>query len=321
MVMQPLTKLLYRLLESYLVVIGAALLWGLFFPSQAVVLAPYLTFFLQGIFFFAGLKLDIKEVGRQFRHPLRILLANAFMLVIFPLVAYPVTRYFYPDAAVGVMLLAAMPTALSTPLFASLVGGSEALAIVLTTTSSLVAPFTIPLVIALTVGQKVAINSSEIFYSLALVIFLPLFLAQLVRRLVRLQVQAASFTYKPISVLLLGLIVAGSTPKYADEILANFNVTLVPILLVLFIFSLASHVVGYLTAFHRSQAEKVTYTISLAYMSFVIAIYLAEKFFPDPKTILTVVLEIIPWTLLFVPFRLWALRRIKQGQPPSAAIT
>ncbi len=307
--MNALTKILFRLLESYIVVMIIALVIGIAWPAQVVVLAPYTTLLLQGIFFLASLKIDLAEVRRHLRQPIRIVLANLFMLGVFPLLAYPLTRAFFPEAAVGITLLALMPTAMTVPLFASLAGGSEALSLVLTVTTSLLAPFTVPLVAKLALGSAVVVDAAGMFWNLASVIFLPFVLAQLVRRGLKAQVRAASFTFKSASILLLGLLIAAVVAKNAAALRASIGAAALPILIALFLFFAVTHFVGYLTAFHRTHAEQVTYALALAYMNFVTAIYLAEKFFPDPGTILTTVLAVIPWTLLFIPFRAWAVRK------------
>lgn len=306
--MKTLIRSFLRLFESYLLVMSLALILGFAFPQYLKNLAPLAAFLLQTIFFITGLKIDLKEVARHARHPVRLFLAMIVMLILYPLIAYPVTKFFVPEAAVGIFLLAAMPTAMSAPLFASLAGGSVELALVLTVLTSALAPFTIPLVTAIVLGNGVALSSTTMLTDLVLITFPPLLLAQGARVLFHTKIEAASFTLKPLSILLLGLIMAGVVGSHASELSKSLTPALLPVIGALVIFILLTHIIGYVVAFHRSHKEKVSYAIALAYMNIVLAIYVAGRFFPDPQTILTTVTALLFWTVVFAPFRVWALR-------------
>lgn len=307
--MNAVTKLLSRLLESYIAVMALAMTVGFVFTPYAIALAPYSTLFLQGIFFFAGLKLDLDEVRTHLKNPWRIAVAALLMLVVFPLAAYPLAKAALPTAAVGVMLLAAMPSGMTVPLFASIAGGSEALALVLTVATSLLAPVTVPFVSKVALGSSVPVDAVGMFLNLLYVIFLPLALAQSVRVGLKAKVSAASFAFKPISLALLGLLITSVVAKNAGQILASLRVDAPAILVTLFAFFVLTHLVGYGMAFGRGHSERVSYAVALSYMNFVTAIYIAQKFFPDPGTVLTTVLAIVPWVLFLIPFRIWAKER------------
>jgi predicted Na+-dependent transporter len=105
------------------------------------------------------------------------------------------------------------------------------------------------------------------------------------------------------------LLITAVVAKNSTALAAGLKSSALPTLAALFVFFALTHLLGFLTAFHRSRPEKISYAICLSYMNFVTAIYLAEKYFGDPETVLTTVLSIIPWTLLFVFFRTWALSR------------
>ncbi len=306
--MKALIRSFLRLFESYLLVMSLALVLGFAFPHYLKNVAPFAAFLLQGIFFITGLKIDLKEVVRHARHPLRLFLAMVIMLILYPIVAYPVTEFFVPEAAVGIFLLAAMPTAMSAPLFASLAGGSVELALVLTVLTSALAPFTIPLVTTIVLGNGVALSSTTMLADLVLITFPPLILAQGARVLFHAKIEATSFTLKPLSMLLLGLIMAGVIGSNASELAKTVTLSFLPVIGALLSFILLTHIIGYVVAFHRGHKEKVSYAIALAYMNIVLAIYIAGRFFPDPQTILTVVTALLFWTVIFAPFRAWALR-------------
>lgn len=306
--MRPLIHTLFRLLESYIFVMAFSLVLGLAFPTVFASMAPYSSFLLQTIFFLTGLKIDFREVKRHIAQPLRLVIALGVMLIAFPIIAYPITNFFVPDAAVGIFLLAAMPSAMSAPLFASLAGGSIELTLVLSVLTSLLAPFTIPFVATITFGNSINIAPVQMLTDLLLVVFPPLMLAQIVRKFFHTHIEPASFTLKPLSILLLGFVTTGIIAKNAVEIFASFTTELIPLFIAVFLFAVSTHIIGYLVGIGKSHADKVAYAISLAYMNIVLAIYLAGRFFPHPKTILTTIIALLFWTVLFAVFRIIALK-------------
>lgn len=306
--MQPLIHSFLRLFESYVFVMAISLMLGLVLPASFSPLAVYSSFLLQVIFFLTGLKIDIGEVKRHITQPLRLIIALAVMLIAFPIVAYPIAHYFVPDASIGIFLLAAMPSAMSAPLFASLAGGSIELALVVSVLTSVLAPFTIPLVAAITLGNGINLSVTQMLTDLLLLVFPPFLLAQIVRSFFHSHTEPASFALKPLSIVLLGLVTTAIIAKNATEIFASFTLELLPVFAAVFIFAVATHCIGYLIGIGKPHADKVAYAISLAYMNIVLAIYLAGKFFPNPKTILTTIIALLFWTVLFAAFRAIAIR-------------
>ena len=65
--------------------------------------------------------------------------------------------------------------------------------------------------------------------------------------------------------------------------------------------------------FSKQEQEafnRVTITICLTYLNFTLAIYLAGKFFNDPKIVVPVVLSVLPWSLLIIPFK-YGMKKLK----------
>ena len=70
-------------------------------------------------------------------------------LFLFPAVVFLLAKLFLPELAVPLLLIAAVPTGMTTPLLTEVAGGKVGIALVLTLTTSLLAPFTIPLIVGL----------------------------------------------------------------------------------------------------------------------------------------------------------------------------
>lgn len=304
-------NLFLRLVESYVFVLFASLGLGLALPAQAGTLAPYSTFFLGAIFFLSALKIDFKEFSKYLKDEWMLVVVNAWMLVILPIIVYMFARLLVPDLALAFLLLAAMPAGMTSPLLAEIAGGRQSLALVLTITTSLLAPFTIPLVIKLLAGATVMVSFFTMFLSLAKVIFVPFALALVVKRIWHHKIKATYYTFKPISILLLGLLIAGVVAKQADVILHGLNASFIRQIVALFILFILFHVFGYFTVFWHGVRDRMTVTVCVTYLNFTLAIYLAGTFFNDPRVTLPVVLSVLPWSLLMLPFRQFGKRFLR----------
>lgn len=294
---------LRQLLESYVFILLLSLTLGLLIPRYAIHLAGWTSIFLGIIFFLSALKIDLNEVVSYLNDRKMVVMANVVMLIGLPIVVYFATRLVYPDLAIAFMLLAAMPAGMTSPLLAEICGGKQSLALVITITTSLLAPFTIPLMVKLLAGADVQVDTLGMFLSLVKVIFIPFVLANIVKYFWHKRIKASFYTFKPISTLLLGLLIMGIVAKQADTILSGLNLSFLFQVAALFILYLIFHIAGYYVAWWRKPNDRVTITICLAYNNFTLAIYLAGKFFDEPNIVVPVVLSVLPWSLLIIPFK------------------
>lgn len=277
-----------------------ALFAGLFIPAMNY-LVPLNTFLLQVIFFLSCLKIDIRQLKYSVKDWRFLLLANIMMLLGFPILVWVFAQSF-GDVGIALFLLAAMPAGMTTPLLVDVVGGNQSMALTLTVTTSLFAPFTIPLLFKIFYGASVAVDALGMFRQLALVIFVPFVLALLVRHFIP-RVQRIGNTSKPISIFLLGLLIAGAVAQHSQEILgfARNWWQLFVFIGGMYVFFMILHALGYFAFWWKNHTDKNTASITLTYMNFTLAIYLAAHFFPKPEILLPLVFSILPWATL-LPF-------------------
>ncbi len=296
--------ILDKFIDSYFLIILASLLLGVIFSGQTVFLAQYSTLFLGTIFFLSALKIDLKEVVKYFDDKKMIVVANIFMLIVLPIAVYYLTSAIFPSLAMAFLILAAMPTGMTAPLLAEVVGGKQSLALIFTISTSLLAPITVPAVIKLVGGADVAVSFFDMFISLAKVIFIPFILANIAKYFWDDTVEKISYTFKSISVIFLSLLIIGIVAKQADAIIDGlFGGESLLYLVLLFIFFGILHILGYFAVFWRKKPDRITITVCLTYMNFTLAIYLVDKFFEDPYIVVPVVLSVLPWSILLIPFR------------------
>jgi predicted Na+-dependent transporter len=161
----------------------------------------------------------------------------------------------------------------------------------------------VPLMIKLLAGTAVAVSFYSMFISLAGVIFIPFVVANFIKYFWTEKIKASYYTFKPISIVLLGLLIMGIVAGQADIIITSLQENIVLYLSALFIFFLFLHVFGYFIAFWRKKQDRVTVMITMTYMNFTLAIYLVAEFFNQPEIAIPVILSVLPWSILIIPLK------------------
>jgi len=295
------SMLKFILSQSYLVTMAVAVLCGMFIP-HAHDLTQWNTVYLQIIFFMSCLKLDMRSYVEYVKDWKFLVLANALMLVIFPFLVWLVWLVWPSDLLFAIYLLAAMPIGMTAALLVELNGGKPSITMILTATTSLLAPFTITFLTKALYGASVDVNAPQIFTQLASVIFIPFIFAMIARRFWPKTVNKVKDRTKPVSIFFLGLTIAGAVGSQvgaAETITANW-LNLLLIVAALYAFFIITNIIGYFSFWWEPHASKQTISISLACMNFTLAIYLASHFFPRPSIVLPLVFAIIPW-VTFMP--------------------
>jgi BASS family bile acid:Na+ symporter len=277
------------------------------FPTTLNFLSPAVSWLLAGIFLLSSLSLDIRDVLRESSRFGTIILYNTIMLVVLPVVVYWLTNQVAPSLAIPLLLLAAMPAGMTDPLFTKLLGGNSSLALVLTVSSSLLAPLTVPAVISLTAGQTVVFSFWDMAGRIALLIIVPFLMGQVIKKIWPHIIKYPS-SLKSLSLLLLGLLVTGVLAKQLTThswgtLLGDSGLVTLSILLGFFILL---HLVSYFGFTWLDSTHRKSAVICFTYMNFTLAIVLAEQFFGTSDVVIPVVLSVIPWAILVLPLKyLW----------------
>lgn len=136
-------------LAGYLALAAGFLVPGNWLPQE--IMAHCVPFLLGGILFFSGLRLPLTEIIGSVRD-LSLFRQQALVLpwklLLIPLAAYAVTLFIFPQWAPGVLLVSLMPMGLSSIALNDLYGGHRMMAVFLVVGSSVIAPISIPLILA-----------------------------------------------------------------------------------------------------------------------------------------------------------------------------
>lgn len=118
----------------------------------------FLSIALAVIMLSLGLALSVADFKRVLVYPKAVIVALGCQMLVLPVVAFFIAKTFGlpPELCVGLMLLSATPGGVTANLFSHLSNGDVALNITLTAINSVLALFTLPLILALSLAHFMA---------------------------------------------------------------------------------------------------------------------------------------------------------------------
>ncbi|WP_151811617.1 bile acid:sodium symporter family protein [Acinetobacter bereziniae] len=217
-----------------------------------------------------GLELTPKDFARVSKHPKAVLIALFCQLVLLVGIAFVICKVLAlpPLLAVGLMLLAASPGGSTANLFSYLFKGDIALNITLTAINSVIAAFTLPLIVNFSIqyfmndGQQISMQFSKILQVFA-IILVPVCIGMLTRHYAPHFTEKLNKPLRIFSVVFLILIIIGAIAKERAHILEY----LTQVGLATVIFCICSLLIGYfvprLLGINSSQARACAFEIGI----------------------------------------------------------
>ena len=300
---------LKRLLtENQILVILLGIILGLVFPTQLTILNTYSTQLLILVFLFSSLRLSLGEVLSYAKDWRMLVITTLYMLVIMPLALFIPTSFLSQEWSVALLILGAMPTGMTIALMAEFFGGKTSLALVITTITSLLAPFTIPLVTKIAIGQSVEIDTLGMFWSLSLTIVAPFVLAMLVKKAVPKQVEKLDGLWRNLSVAAFGILITGIVASTQGGSGITFTMRDAWMMLISMVLLGAMTWGGYYIVQWRSSADRMTIALCMLYMNNTLALFVGERFFRDLGVVPKQVLLLLVVNALLPVLKLAAIR-------------
>ena len=217
-----------------------------------------------------GLELTPKDFTRVTKQPKAVLIALFCQLVILVSIAFIICKVLALPAllAVGLMLLAASPGGSTANLFSYLFKGDIALNITLTAINSVIAAFTLPLIVNFAIqhfindGQEISLQFSKILQVFAIII-IPVGIGMLIRHYAPHFTEKLNKPLRIFAVSFLILIIIGAITKERHQILEY----LAQVGLATVLFCLCSLLIGYfvprLLGINSAQARACAFEIGI----------------------------------------------------------
>ena len=222
-------------------------------------------------------------------------------MLILPLVFFFSIKLFNPKLAVAILLLTSMPAGVASPTLTDIVKGNISFSLSLVIITSLIAPFTVPLLFALVKISDLSINPFDMFKDLVFIIFIPMVLSQIIKRFFPVRVKKSEHLFTSFNIILLFFLVYAIIGSHRDVILFDAKKLVWYVAFLYLIFTLL-HIFGYLLGFKQNKETRTAMAISAAYMNNGMAIVLAAIHF-DPFILILMILSEIPWNTMLAPFK------------------
>ncbi|WP_232320176.1 bile acid:sodium symporter family protein [Herbidospora daliensis] len=216
--------------------------------QQSILTTVALPAALALIMFGLGLSLTLRDFADVATRPKAVVIALVAQVLILPAVCFGLVVLFdlEPLLAVGMMLLAASPGGTTANLYSHLFGGDVALNVTLTAVNSVLAAFTLPLVVNLSIGHfvedgaELGLQADKVLQVFALVL-IPVVIGMLVRAWRRSFADRADKPVRIASALVLAAVIVGAIVQERERLLDH----LASVGLVAVLFSAISLTVGY----------------------------------------------------------------------------
>lgn len=303
------------LAKYQLALIVGMLFLGMIAPQFFKPLNPLNSTFLQIIMFATGLRLDFGEVFRELKDWRTLALSNSMMMIGIPVLISIPLGIFAPEWVLPFVIAASMPTGLTAPIIINILGGRTSLALLMSVSTSIVAPITIPLVLKLLAGQSVTVSVWNMMWEITTVIVIPLAIAGFIQRKAgkeRIKRHDTAITLANVTAfaLVVASIASASFSVNGDAFSFTIDGIIIATLMMVFWFGIAWLSTSVLT--WRSKRDRLTIAFCLIYMSYALALWVADEFFHETQIAPRLVAIVILVYALFPVFKYLFSRHVKK---------
>jgi BASS family bile acid:Na+ symporter len=177
------------------------------------------------IMFGLGLSLSMRDFANVAARPKAVIIALVAQVFLLPAVCFGLVVLFglEPLLAVGMMLLAASPGGTTANLYSHLFGGDVALNVSLTAVNSVLAAFTLPVVVNLSLdhfvgeGQNIGLQADKVVQVFAIVL-VPVAIGMLVRRAAEAFADRMEKPVRILSAIVLAVVIIGAIVQERERI-------------------------------------------------------------------------------------------------------
>jgi BASS family bile acid:Na+ symporter len=193
-----------------------SLLIGVLAPRVCAPLQPFPVVWMMLLLFLSFLSIRIAQIWETARRSsMRIAWFLLFRMILFPVTVALLFRLIWPAYSLSALLLAGISTGAVAPFFANLLQANMAFVLVVMVASSLMVPFTLPPLVALLFGHSMEIPLLDMMRLLIMVVFIPLAVAEVLKRTAPRAVDLIRGKQFPISLTLFALTNLGVFSKLA----------------------------------------------------------------------------------------------------------
>lgn len=294
-----------------LIVIYSSLLAGIFFPKVCEVFQPLPLYGMMSLLFLSFLSISFSDISETLRK--KGILIGAFLfirMILLPAAVFFLFTAFWPKYSLSALLLTGIASGVVAPFISGLLHANTPLVLVVVVCSSLLVPFTLPPMVDMLCGRTMELSVWAMMRLLLMVVFVPVALAQLLKKISSIAVEALRRYQFYISLVIFAVTNMGIFSRYSNFFYQE-PMTIVSATVVAFILAAVYLVAGILISWGRPIEDQVASVICLGIMNNVLVIVFSSQFFtPIEPTVAA--MYMIPFFGLIVPLRAyrgWKMKR------------
>ncbi|MFZ0450548.1 MAG: hypothetical protein WAL98_15020 [Desulfatiglandaceae bacterium] len=299
---------MFRLNDLFLLlVIFSSMLMGIFLPRFGAYFQPYPLYFMMFLLFLSLLSIRLDDIGKTLKeHWLMAAWLTVVKLALLPVLVYLVLKMTCPRFALAGLLLSGVSTGVVAPFIATVVRTNGPLVLLMVVITSLMVPFTLPMLVKLVMGRTFEISVFAMMKMLSLVIFVPILAVEILRKASPHFVKVLARHRYPISLAIFAVINFGVFSKYGGYFRRQpgtlLNATLVAMGLGAVYFLL-----GMLAVWWAGSRNRIASAITVGNINNVLIIVFSSQFFGP--------LEATVAAMYMIPFfgLIFAMRACESG--------
>lgn len=296
-----------------LLVIFSSLIAGILMPGPASIFQDCPVYLMMFLLFLSFLSIKIEAVWGTVRNNLKTVIWLSFLkLILLPLCVYFLFRLFFPSYAAAALLLTGISTGVVAPFISTLVKANVNLVLVMVVISSPLVPFTLPALVKILLGQSIEISLLSMMRILCMVVFVPIFAVEILRRAAPRILDSIMKRRYPISLVIFAVINLGVFSKYSEFFYQN-PLTILEAAFVAILLGGIYLVVGISALWQGPIENQISSAISLGNMNNVLVLVFASEFF-TPLEPTVAAMYMIPFFGLIFPLRVYQRLRTKYSK-------
>jgi len=286
---------------------------GIFIPSLGKPLEPFLVHFMIVFVFLNFLKIDLMKIIRTLMDVRLMTMLLLVKLLAIPLFLYLVAKFIYPSYALPVLLLSGISTGVVAPFISNMLSGNTALVISMLVLSSVLIPFTLPMLVKLVVGKTMEIPLFAMIRLLGMIIFIPMTAREILKKYIPWVIEWGEKVRYPFSLIYLGCTCMAMFGKYSAFFLSEPKQIFIATT-VAFSLSAVYLSIGAMLLHGRSKTDQLAGSISMAFLNNLLALIFSLQFFGPTAATLAAMYN-FPYFAMIIPLRyVFKVRsRPKQG--------
>ena len=295
-----------------LLVIYSSLLAGIFFPKVCGVFQPFPLYCMMALLFLSFLSISLSDISATLRRKGLVIGVFLFIrMIVLPAAMFLLFRALWPGYSLSALLLTGISTGVVAPFISGLLQANTSLVLVVVVCSSLLVPFTLPPMVDFLCGRSMELSLWAMMRLLLMVIFVPVVLAQLMRKLSSGAVESLRKQQFPLSLVMFAVTNMGIFSKYSNFFYQE-PMTIAMATGVAFVLAALYLLSGLLLSLGRPAEDQVAAVICLGIMNNVLVIVFSSQFFtPIEPTVAA--MYMIPFFALIVPLRAYRSWRAKRS--------